>query len=250
VAARSYPPENRLSDLRSGLRTVIFDLDGTLRFNRPSYTDTFYNYAAQLGAPDGLEQRRRALRWTHYYWAQSGELALDLQTYPGNSDDFWLNYAIRSLRAFDCPEPCIQDLAPLVHAYMSTGHQPVAWIPPDVPETLHTLKAAGYQLAVVTNRSQPCDEELAGLGLLDFFELALTASEARAWKPDPAIFNLALQRLGVSAEAAVYVGDNYYADVVGARQAGLQPVLLDPQDVFPDADCTVIRAIEELQDLA
>jgi len=243
----SFSPENRLFDLRSSLRTVIFDLDGTLRFNQPSYTEAFYNYAVHLGVPDGSEQRRRALRWTHYYWAQSGELFLDLQTYPGNGDDFWLNYAMRSLRAFDCPEICIQEFAPPLHEYMTTQHKSVAWVPPDAPETLHLLKAAGYQLALVTNRSQPCDEELAQLGLLDFFELALTAGEAGAWKPDPMIFSLALQRLGASAEVAIYVGDNYFADVVGARQAGLQPVLLDPQEVFPDAECTVIRAIRELQ---
>jgi HAD superfamily hydrolase (TIGR01549 family) len=72
-----------------------------------------------------------------------------------------------------------------------------------VPETLQALKAAGYQLALVTNRSQPCHEELAQLGLLEFFELALTAGEASAWKPDPAIFTQALQRLCANAEAAI-----------------------------------------------
>lgn len=132
---------------------------------------------------------------------------------------------------------------------MTHHHQPAAWVPPDVPETLSALRAAGYQLALVTNRNRPCQDELAELGLLDYFELALTAGEAGTWKPDPAIFALALQRLGATAEAVIYVGDNYYADVVGARRAGLQPVLLDPQDVFPDADCPVIRTIGELPSL-
>jgi len=245
-----FSPDSHIAKLRGGLRTVIFDLDGTLRFNRPSYVEAFYNHAVQLGAPDGAVKRMRALRWTHYYWAQSGELSLDRQTYPGDGADFWLNYAVRSLRAFDCPEPCLQDIATQVHAYMTRQHQPVAWIPPEVPETLQALKSAGYRLALVTNRSRPCDDELADLGLLDFFELSLTASQAGAWKPDPGIFSLALQRLGAEAEASIYIGDNYFADVVGARRAGLQPVLLDPQAVFPDADCPVIRSIEELQALA
>jgi len=245
----SYSPSNHLSSLGRGLRTLLFDLDGTLRFNRPSYTDAFYNYAVSLGVPDGAERRRRAARWSHYYWAQSDELFVDLQTYPGSEDEFWLNYAVRSLRAFDCPDEYAQEFAPQVHEYMTYQHKPVSWVPPDVPETLGALKAAGFRLALVTNRSKPCDEELAQLGLQDFFELALTAGEANAWKPDPAIFVQALQRLGASAAAAMYVGDNYYADVVGARQAGLQPILLDPRELFPEAECLVIRTIGELQAL-
>jgi putative hydrolase of the HAD superfamily len=245
----SYSPYSRLSGLGRGLHTVIFDLDGTLRFNRPSYTEAFYDHAVSLGAPDEAERRRCAYRWTHYYWAQSDELHLDLQTYPGRQDDFWLNYAVRSLRAFDCSEMCIQELAPQIHAYMTDQHRPVAWVPPEAPETLRLLKAAGYQLALVTNRSQPCHEELAELGLLDFFELALTAGEAKAWKPDPSIFHQALQRLGATPGESMYVGDNYFADVVGARAAGLRPALLDPQELFPEAECLVIYSIGELQAL-
>jgi len=242
-------PFDRLSGLGRGLRTVLFDLDGTLRFNCPSYTDAFFDQAVSLGVPDSAERSRRAARWTHYYWAQSDELFVDLQIYPGSEDEFWLNYAARSLRAFDCPDECAQEYAPRLHEYMTYQHQPVAWVPPDVPETLSALKAAGYQLGLVTNRSKPCDEELTQLGLLDYFELALTAAEANAWKPDPAIFAQALQRLGATAGTALYVGDNYYADGVGARQAGLQPVLLDPQGLFPEVECLVIRAIGELQAL-
>lgn len=242
-------PHSRLLEQRRNLSTLLFDLDGTLRFNRPSSTETFFDHAISLGVPDNPERRHRAYRWTHYYWAQSDELFVDVQTYPGSEDEFWLNYAVRSLRAFDCPEPCVQEIAPLVHAYMTHQHKPVSWVPPDVPETLGLLKAAGYRLGLVTNRSQPCHEELAQLGLLEFFDLALTAGEADAWKPNPAIFIQALQRLGASAETALYVGDNYYADVIGARHAGLQPILLDPEGLFPEAECPVIRTIGELQAL-
>jgi FMN phosphatase YigB (HAD superfamily) len=42
------------------------------------------------------------------------------------------------------------------------------------------------------------------------------------------------------------VGDNYFADVVGARRAGLTPVLFDPDEIFPEADCIVIKSFDEL----
>ena len=46
---------------------------------------------------------------------------------------------------------------------------------------------------------------------------------------------------------AVYVGDNYFADVIGAQRAGIGAVLIDPQDLFPEADCPVIQKISELK---
>ena len=42
------------------------------------------------------------------------------------------------------------------------------------------------------------------------------------------------------------MGDNYYADVIGARRAGLMPVLYDPQGIFPDPDCASIASFDEL----
>jgi putative hydrolase of the HAD superfamily len=65
-------------------------------------------------------------------------------------------------------------------------------------------------------------------------------------EPDPEIFRQALKLANSSPGQAVYVGDNYYADVVGARRAGIRPILLDPHDVFNDADCEVITGLNEI----
>jgi HAD superfamily hydrolase (TIGR01549 family) len=224
---------------------VLFDLDGTLRFNRPSSTDAFYDYAVTLGLPDGPQKRLSALRWTHFYWAQSAELVSDTQAYP-DGDPFWRHYAERALLAFDCLPEQARLLAPEIHRYMKEEHKPENWVPPDVPETLQALRLGGYRLGVLSNRREPIYAELAQLGLLEYFDLALVAGEVCSWKPDPQIFFHALQRMGVTADQTLYVGDNYYADIVGAQQAGLHPVLLDPQGVFPEAECTVIESIGQL----
>jgi len=52
--------------------------------------------------------------------------------------------------------------------------------------------------------------------------------------------------MNVTAHETVYVGDNYFADIVGARRAGLQAGLYDPRFMFPDADCITIRSFDEL----
>ena len=234
-----------LRQIGSRLRVIFFDLDGTLRINQPSYNEGFFNHAVRLGVPDGHEKRMQATRWVHYYWAQSDELVQDLRDYQ--EMDFWLHYTARTLAAFGCPQECAEELAPEVHRYMSEDHIAQDTILPDVPETLAMLKSAGFRLGVISNRSTPFGEYLETIGLGGYFELALAAVEIDSWKPDPQIFEYALEQLGESREAALYVGDNYYADVVGAQRAGVQPVLLDPEGVFPDADCPVIHSIGALQ---
>ena len=82
--------------------------------------------------------------------------------------------------------------------------------------------------------------------LAGYFDFTLAAGEINAWKPEPEIFRHALNRCALKPEQAVYVGDNYYADIIGAQGAGLLPVLIDPDDLFPEATCAVIRTIGEL----
>ena len=85
--------------------------------------------------------------------------------------------------------------------------------------------------------------------MLGYVNFTLVAGEVNSWKPDPVIFQQALQLAGATASETIYVGDNYYADIIGAQRAGIQPVLLDPDSLFPDADCEIIRRIEEISSL-
>jgi len=131
---------------------------------------------------------------------------------------------------------------------MKEEYDPVCenWIPEDVHTTLQMLREAGYCLAVISNRSTPFAAELEQMGLARYFNFVISAGEVDAWKPEPEIFVHALEICGIRAEQAVYVGDNYYADIIGAQNAGLLPVLVDPDRLFPEATCAVIRTIGEL----
>lgn len=231
----------------SQYKVILFDLDGTLRLSRPSYNQSFYDHAVRLGVADSPEKRRRAAQWTHYYWAQSEDLLMDMHELWDEQDDrFWINYAVRSLLAFDCTQDCALSLAEEMRRYMHEEHQPEDFVPADVPVTLRALQDLGFRLGLLSNRSQPCFELLERLELDIYFEVILTAGEVECWKPEPGIFWHLLKRMGEDACHALYVGDNYYADILGARRAGLSPVLYDPEQVFPDADCPVIQRIENL----
>lgn len=229
----------------NGIQAVIFDWDGTLRHNHPSAVTVFQDYAVHLGVQDGVERRLENARWAHSYWAQSQDLLADIAEYP-DEDEFWINYARRNLLSFGSSTEQAEQFAPEMHAYMKEFYKPEDRVADDVPITLQGLIAAGFRLAVLSNRTKPYTEQLHALGLAQYFEFALAAGEVDVWKPDPAVFHHTLQRLSLSPEQAIYVGDNFYADVIGSREAGMHPVLLDPEGIFQDAGCPVISSLGEL----
>jgi putative hydrolase of the HAD superfamily len=241
--------EMLLKTIGPRLQTVIFDLDGTLRYDQPAPDDFIYDYAVSLGVQDGPEPRRWGAQWAHYYWAQSKELFQDLEIFGEYSERFWINYIMRSLLVFNCPPDMARQLAPKIQRFMAEQYQPRDLVWPDVDATLKTLHLAGIRLGVLSNRQEPCHDYLEEIKLEGYFDLVLVAGEVSSWKPDAGIFINALQRLDANSAKTIYVGDNYYADVLGARNAGIEPVLFDHKCVFPQADCPVIRTIGELKAL-
>jgi putative hydrolase of the HAD superfamily len=231
------------------IRAVLFDLDGTLRHSQPTFIQAFLHIAGSLQVDLSPENNRQASRWLHYYWAKSHELLADWPTYLEQPQQFWANHARLLLRAMGCDKTESVSLSAEIAGRMQDSFKPEDRVLPDVPSTLRDLKSAGYRLGVVSNRRKPYEQHLAELGLLEYFELWLYAGDLERWKPNPEMFRIALQQLDLPAQAVVYVGDNYYADVLGAQGAGLWPVLLDEQNLFPEAGCPVIPRMGDLTGL-
>ncbi len=116
------------------------------------------------------------------------------------------------------------------------------------PEVLDRLRAAGLRLGVVSNSDGRVEEALAAAGLRDRFEVVLDSALVGVEKPDPAIFRAALDALGVAPADALYVGDLYEVDVVGARAAGMEAVLLAPGAGGSAADCPRFGSLAALAD--
>jgi HAD superfamily hydrolase (TIGR01549 family) len=231
-----------------GIRAILFDWDGTLRHSRPTFSHTFFDLLAQSGVHGSDEQRLRHLRWVHYYWAQSPELLEDVQASEGDRERLWFLALQRYLLDYGCTQQQAADLALEIYDQMVWDLQAREdHVLPETVETLQILQAAGFKLAVVSNRSQPFPEMVDALGLAPYFEFVLAAGEVNSYKPNVEIFQHALRRVDSRPECTLFVGDSYYADVLGAQRAGLRPVLLDPEGIFPEAECPVISSLEELQ---
>lgn len=231
------------------IKAVLFDLDGTLRLHLPSGSEVFVEYLRSIKVHFSEEDKIRAERWEHFYFAHSLEIQVDVETFKSNTKEFWVNYSKRRLVALGLSPRQAAELAPEVSAHMGTNYKPEVYVPEEAPLILTSLKEAGYTLGVVSNRDEPFHEELKNLKLDAYFEFSLAGGEVKSFKPDTRIFQKGLELANAAAHEAVYIGDNYFADIVGARRAGLMPVLYDPNTLFPDADCTVIRTFTDLPDL-
>ncbi len=129
---------------------------------------------------------------------------------------------------------------------MQQAYKPENWVPEEMYTVIPELRNAGYTLGVVSNRNNPYQDEIDEMGMGGYFHFSLAAGEVKSWKPETEIFRHAIKKAKSLPEQTLYIGDNYFADVVGARRAGLQPVLYDPKGLFYEPGCPVITAFDEL----
>jgi putative hydrolase of the HAD superfamily len=117
---------------------------------------------------------------------------------------------------------------------------------PGVRPSLERFRAAGLRLAAVSNSNGTLRRLFDRLGFTPAFDVILDSQVEGVEKPDPRLFHLALERLGEEPESALHVGDFYHVDVVGARAAGIRPVLVDEAGLYPEADCPRVGSLAEL----
>jgi putative hydrolase of the HAD superfamily len=126
------------------------------------------------------------------------------------------------------------------------------WCEPDsaAAAVLLALKTAGLRTAVISNTEDGrVNESLLLADLASHFEFVIDSHIVGHSKPDKEIFQFALDQLGLEPQEAAYVGDSYGYDVIGARRAGLYPILVDRVGAYKsEPDLTTIRSLNELID--
>ena len=128
------------------------------------------------------------------------------------------------------------------------------------PETfsiLLYLKSKGYKVGLITNGKELKQwEKLVRLGMYPFFDEVVTSESVGVEKPDPKIFEIAMERLGVTSGTSLMVGNNFDADILGACNAGMQSMLINSEltekqkEILDEMDCLHnVREIKNLLDI-
>ena len=221
---------------------IFFDLDGTLRANQPEGFQAFIEYASRVGIALNTSQIETCERAVHRYWADGAQVVDHLSRYDERG--FWVNYNQILLQAMGVH--AAEDIAERIQDQFE-HYEPQDVLFADVPYVLSTLKSGGYTLGLVSNRDHELDTTAERYGIRQYFQFTLAGGQAQSFKPDAGIFRHALQLAGSPpAHKVLYVGDNYYADIVGALNVGMAAVLIDPHDIFRKYYPRRIRSLAEL----
>ena len=199
---------------------ILLDVGDTLVRPDPSWRDVYAGVFMDHGIDATSEQFEAAFRAAWKEWEQEGPfeateeasfarlMALDRLVfarlgYPDLPESFFrqVDQAFRQRSAF--------------------------YVFPDVIPALDALQAAGLRLAVVSNWGWAAPELLQTLELARHFEVLSISARVGYQKPHPAIFEHALELLGLAADEVVHVGDDPTADILGADRAGIAAVLID-----------------------
>ncbi len=117
---------------------------------------------------------------------------------------------------------------------------------PGVPQALRDLRQVGLTLVAVSNSDGTVEHTLEKVGLREHFDAVIDSTVVAVEKPDPRIFQLALDKVNADPFRTLHVGDLYEVDVVGARAAGLHVALVDPFGDWSHVDCERVVDITQL----
>jgi putative hydrolase of the HAD superfamily len=118
---------------------------------------------------------------------------------------------------------------------------------PGITGHLQQFRDAGFKLGVVSNAGGNIQSDAERYGLADYFDVIIDSHVVGVAKPDPRIFHIALERMRIAPEHALFAGDLYSIDMVGAKAAGLAGgKLIDVMDSYSWVDHIRIRGIHQL----
>jgi putative hydrolase of the HAD superfamily len=217
------------------VHTVLFDAGGVL-------LDLDYSYLARLLRRHGVDAAPRALSRAE---AQA-RFEVERRVADGARPiDVWRDYFGSILGRVHVP----LELHERIIDTLWDAHRRVGlWTVP-IPgsrETVRELRRRGLRIGVVSNAEGRVEQDLYAAGFDGLLETVVDSHVVGVEKPHPEIFHIALQRMDADAAATVFIGDVPSVDVVGARAAGIAPVLLDRHDLYTDVDAPRLRSIREL----
>ena len=107
----------------------------------------------------------------------------------------------------------------------------------------------GFKLGVISNAEGQIKRLVKHAQLDEKFEVVIDSGEIGITKPDEGIFRAALEGMGSTGEKSIYVGDQYRIDVLGARNAGITPILVERAYNADERDCITVPRVTDLPKL-
>jgi putative hydrolase of the HAD superfamily len=228
-------PINQTSGLKAfnpRLKAVFFDAGETLLAPHPSHHELFAQVLGERGrsvSPETVQQVFADMapsfvavmdRMAVKQWSISREASLE----------FWGKIYGEALERLGIPDADLAIFEALYERF--TRYDSYRLFPECIP-TLQAVKDAGLVVGLISNFEEWLEGMLIEMEIAHLFDFMVISGKEGIEKPDPAIFHLALERSGIAAETAIYVGDHPKLDVEAAEAVGMAAVLIDRKGHHP-----------------
>ena len=191
---------------------IFFDVADTL-LEKPELMPRIQNVLRE----GGIACEEATIRRSH-------KTARELIHFPDHTNhEFYLNFNVRFLEALGV-YPDVSIAEELYQQCRGLDWRPFA--------DVEALKSVPVPIGIISNWDHSLSEKLKGLLAFDF-QWIIGSADFGAAKPDPALFRHAIERSGHDATSILFVGDSIRLDVVPAREAGMQSILIDRHGLFP-----------------
>ncbi len=226
---------------------VLFDAGETLLRPDPSFPQLIVQLLDRRGVTVEHDEPVWIERALQTVFSAMDDLIVNRQQFSTSlerSRAFWEAIYARLLRELQVDDPSGELATYLYDEFSNPEHYALF---PDALPALRELAAGGYTLGIVSNFEEWLTVLLERLGILELMSVVVVSGREGIEKPDAEIFRRALDRLGATAERAVYVGDNPRIDVVPALAMGMGAVLVDRRGVHEAVNgAPVVRSLEEV----
>ena len=122
-------------------------------------------------------------------------------------------------------------------------------IHPDTEKVLAEFKSKNYKIGLISNIATPDFDIITPSGLKKYFDAVIFSYEIGIIKPDYKIFELCLEKLGVKPAQALMIGNSLKADIIGAKNAGINGILISQEQYsFSNTDIRPYAIVPRLID--
>lgn len=227
------------------IKAVCFDFFNTLAYFDPPRDKTYSDIAAELGIKVTPEAIAQSLPQADAYWRSENFKSLIREREQKEKFAVYSEYGLHILKGAGAEATPDQALQMLAKAF-SIGFKFISF--DDALPILKYLKGRNLKVGVISNIGEEIDSNCIELGFDPYLDFKVTSFEVGYDKPRPEIFQLALDKAGVKAYEAIYIGDQYDQDILGARAVGMKAVLIDRNHTSKKYDCPVITTLLQVTD--
>lgn len=226
---------------------VFFDVGNTLLYPYPSVGHVCAEILRSSGRIHSLDEIEPLLPLVDEYYEDRYRSDDTFWTCDERAADIWTGMYSLLCRQLGIPDEEAGELARAVYDAFGDASRWKAY--EDVAPAFLRLRDRGVKIGILSNWDTRLEGILAGLGLADLVDTVVSSAVVGLHKPDPRIFELACDRLGVTPGRCAHVGDHYYADVLGARAVGMRPVLIDRHGVgLESAGVARLTTLDDLEE--